>query len=286
LKRPSFQFYPADWKGNAKLRRCSEAARGVWMDVLCVLHDEDTYGVAIYPLEELCRAAGAAVKLVKELVARGVLKGADAGPVVHIKEIRHAGKVTEITVIDTVGPCWFSSRMVDDEHSRTAKGASTRFTASNQPSGSPNGRQGDGEGERQVDGSTASTSSPSSQKKKKESSLRSDTRSRGTRWPSEAVVSEEWIEEAAKKRDEMGLCAIDMRYEAERFQNYWAAKSGGAAAKVDWKKTWMNWATDKEKTDNGKRSHQGEKRSSTDQHLAGIGLLVGDIRAGRGTGSA
>lgn len=165
MKRPSFQFYPADWKNNVKLRRSSEAARGIWMDILCSLHDEDTYGQAHYPLEELARAASAPLKLVKELVTRGVLKGSDAGRVVHTKEIRHAGKVTEVILIDRDGPCWFSSRMVNDEHSRTGRGASTRFTADNQPSGSPIRRVGDEDGERQVDGATTSTSSTSSKEK-------------------------------------------------------------------------------------------------------------------------
>jgi hypothetical protein len=56
LKRPSFQFYPADWKNNSKLRRCSEAARGAWVDILCLLNDCDEYGVCRWPLAELARA--------------------------------------------------------------------------------------------------------------------------------------------------------------------------------------------------------------------------------------
>jgi hypothetical protein len=58
MKRPSFQFYPADWRGNANLRRCSEAARGAWMDILCLLHDSDTYGIVRWPLVDLANAAG------------------------------------------------------------------------------------------------------------------------------------------------------------------------------------------------------------------------------------
>lgn len=32
--------------------------------------------------------------------------------------------------------------------------------------------------------------------------------------------------------------------EFEKFQNYWTAKSGGAAAKLDWAATWRNWILD------------------------------------------
>lgn len=29
--------------------------------------------------------------------------------------------------------------------------------------------------------------------------------------------------------------------ETEKFRNYWAAKAGKDAAKLDWSKTWRNW---------------------------------------------
>lgn len=45
MTRPSFQFYPGDWRKNANLNRCSHAARGVWVDVLCVLHDSDEWAI-------------------------------------------------------------------------------------------------------------------------------------------------------------------------------------------------------------------------------------------------
>ena len=33
MRRPSFQFYPADWLGNTNLRRCSHSEKGAWIDV-------------------------------------------------------------------------------------------------------------------------------------------------------------------------------------------------------------------------------------------------------------
>lgn len=158
MKRPSFQFYPSDWKTNAKLRRCSEAARGIWMDVLCTLHDSDEYGMVRYPLVELARAAGAALKLVKELVDRQVLKGADQGTVTFTHTPRHAGKDGEpVTLVDGEGPIWFSSRMVTDEWRRKVSGGKTRFSVT-EPITTP--RLGDYLG----DGATSS--SPSSESKK------------------------------------------------------------------------------------------------------------------------
>lgn len=56
--RPSFQFYPGDWRSNTKLRRCTFAERGIWIDLLCMLHDSKEYGVLRWPLKDLAQALG------------------------------------------------------------------------------------------------------------------------------------------------------------------------------------------------------------------------------------
>lgn len=45
MKRPSFQFYPSDWLRDTSLRTCSVGARGLWMDMLCFMHEGNPYGV-------------------------------------------------------------------------------------------------------------------------------------------------------------------------------------------------------------------------------------------------
>lgn len=162
MKRPSFQFYPADWRNNAKLRRCSEAARGVWMDVMCVLHDSDEYGVCRWPLTDLARAAGAQIRLVKELAEKDVLKGADKTPAPFIYTPRHAGKDGEpVTLVATdSGPCWYSSRLVRDEWVRLRRGSGTQFTADNQPpKNTPKPQPKVGIGDRQGYGPTSTSTS-------------------------------------------------------------------------------------------------------------------------------
>lgn len=153
-RRPAFLFFPADWRGNAKLRRCSEAARGAWVDVLCILHDSDEYGVARYPLTELARAAGVPLRLVKELAAKSVLKGADNSASDYVWAPTHAGKKGEDVVLvqSGDGACWYSTRLVRDEYVRQRRGSATRFSPENQPKSEPKdtpkgdfgARQGDG----------------------------------------------------------------------------------------------------------------------------------------------
>ncbi|QEY62523.1 hypothetical protein FXN65_10710 [Metapseudomonas lalkuanensis] len=175
MKRPSFQFYPADWRNNAKLRRCSWEARGVWIEVMGLMHDSDKYGVLRWSLKEIAQALGAPMKALKELVEKGVLYGVEKGgcePLIYIPMSgRKPGPAVELLSAEQ-GPIWFSPRMVRDEYVRTHRGTSSRFGAGSgdNPDPSPKGGLGESNGEapkqspiaRQGDGSTSSPSSSSS----------------------------------------------------------------------------------------------------------------------------
>lgn len=38
------KFYPTDWRSDSKLRICGLAARGLWIEMLGVMHESDRYG--------------------------------------------------------------------------------------------------------------------------------------------------------------------------------------------------------------------------------------------------
>lgn len=44
MKRPAFQFYPSDWLRDTALRSCSTGARGLWIDMICFMHEGNPYG--------------------------------------------------------------------------------------------------------------------------------------------------------------------------------------------------------------------------------------------------
>ena len=80
MKRPSFQFYPGDWLKDPALRSCSPAARGVWIDLVCLLHEMPQRGVFRNGKESPWSAKkcaqlviGARSAHVTELVSKGVL---------------------------------------------------------------------------------------------------------------------------------------------------------------------------------------------------------------------
>lgn len=165
MKRPAFQFYTGDWQRNAKLRRCTHAERGIWIEVLCLMHDSEEYGVLRWPLKDIAQAVNCRVPDIRSLVTKGVMKGGDDQIDALIYRPRHAGKVGEPIILlpYQTGPIWYSSRMVRDEYVRTIRGESTRFGEQNHeqfptPKAAPKPPIGDG--------SSASTSASTSKESK------------------------------------------------------------------------------------------------------------------------
>ncbi len=44
MSNPWMKFYPRDWRGDQALRAVSIAARGLWMEMLCIMHEASPYG--------------------------------------------------------------------------------------------------------------------------------------------------------------------------------------------------------------------------------------------------
>lgn len=97
MKRPSFQFYPSDWLRDTALRTCSVSARGLWMDMLCFMHEGNPYGVlkvgnkVILPAN-LAVMVGATLPEVEgwldELESAGVFDRGDDGEIMSRRMIR------------------------------------------------------------------------------------------------------------------------------------------------------------------------------------------------------
>lgn len=73
LSAPWIKFYPRDWRGDQALRVVSLAARGLWMEMLCIMHEASPYGhlmVGAKPLEVdvLARMSGAGTQEVQAML--------------------------------------------------------------------------------------------------------------------------------------------------------------------------------------------------------------------------
>lgn len=49
------KFYTKVWLSNAKLRMCSEETRGVWIDLMCYMHNSEKYGYVYFAGKALCK---------------------------------------------------------------------------------------------------------------------------------------------------------------------------------------------------------------------------------------
>ncbi len=65
------------------------------------------------------------------------------------------------------------------------------------------------------------------------------TSAKGTRLPPDWQLPRPWGEWAML---ELGMKPDAIRHEAGKFHDYWIAKTGPNATKLDWAATWRNWA--------------------------------------------
>ena len=97
MKRPSFQFYPADWRKDTALQFCSLSARGLWIEMMCIAHECDSYGflrINGRPMTaaQIGRLVGISerecMKLLDELFEAGVFSKADDASIYSRRMVR------------------------------------------------------------------------------------------------------------------------------------------------------------------------------------------------------
>lgn len=104
MRRPSFQFYPGDWRNDEQLRLVSLGARGLWIEMMCIMHQAEPYGHL---------KVGPKVILPANLAR---LVGADEGEVEgYLGELRDVGVFSEEEGV------LICRRMIRDERIRKAR---------------------------------------------------------------------------------------------------------------------------------------------------------------------
>jgi hypothetical protein len=94
---PWMKFYPRDWRGDQALRAISIAARGLWMECICIMHEAEPYGHLLLngmPVDDamLARMTGISVTEVSALIAElrqaGVMSATSQGVIFSRRMIR------------------------------------------------------------------------------------------------------------------------------------------------------------------------------------------------------
>lgn len=274
MKRPAFQFYPADWRKDAALQSCSLAAQGLWVNMLCIAHECDTYGhltVNGKPMTaaQLGRLVGAAPKECERLLAELT----DAG----VPSVRDDGAV-------------FSRRMVRDEDVRNRRAEGGSAGAEHGIKGAEHGSKG-GRPRKPEAGSQNPPSDETTGDKKPPlepppSSSSSSSTSVEEQYPPASRVPPR----AAKKCPESFAVTDELRRWA-------AAETPGidvdaetavlrdhtfATARNDWPGTWRNWmrkaAKDAAKAPRRPAGNGTSYAERMDAQAIGAGVLIGAIR--------
>ncbi|WP_305986448.1 hypothetical protein [Roseibium sp. MMSF_3544] len=93
-----FKFYPSDWQGDLNLRSCSMAARGLWAEMVCIMHSSEPKGYLSMSgakltnamLATLCGASESEVKkLIKELEGAAVFSRLNDGTIYSRRIVRN-----------------------------------------------------------------------------------------------------------------------------------------------------------------------------------------------------
>jgi hypothetical protein len=97
--RPYLQFFPSDWRGSTSLKLVSMAARGLWIEMLCIMHEAEPYGhlmhkgkqVSVSGLGAMVGASAADVESwLKELLDHGVCEAKRNGVLFSARMVRDA----------------------------------------------------------------------------------------------------------------------------------------------------------------------------------------------------
>ena len=103
-QQPWLKWYPADWRAHTKLKMCSLSARGLWVEMLGVMHEAEPYGHLLIDgtkpsLGDLAAIIGRPVKEVAaayaELQHKGVFSLTDDGTPYSRKMVRDKAKADE-----------------------------------------------------------------------------------------------------------------------------------------------------------------------------------------------
>jgi hypothetical protein len=107
---------------------------------------------------------------------------------------------------------------------------------------------------------------------------------RATRLPSDWKLPDDWRAYCLAERID-----LDPDRVAADFRDYWLARAGPDAAKLDWAATWRRWVRN-QKAGNGNRTHNGRQRldPAEQQRLDRAAILKGmglNVPGGRGAGA-
>ncbi len=221
-KRPAFQFYIGDWRKDPGVQALDYEARGVWLEMLLLMHESDDRGRLLLngrpmPDQALARNLGITEASLKQIVSK-------------IEGYGVASRDPETGAL-------YCRRMVRDEDLRQKKVEAGRKggTISRPP---PKQAGSTTEGADEANGGSSSSTSVEEKSKRRRKQV----------FPKGWKPHQRHHEKAAK----LGL---DVEHEAEMFENFHLSKGN---TYLDWDRTFYTWLGKAAEFSGGKAHTQRE----------------------------
>lgn len=209
---PWFRFFPSDWLGGTRGMTAAEV--GIYITLVAMMYDRGE------PVPEdhkrLARVCGCTVGAFKKtldiLIDEDKIRRVSDG-------LWNKRAATEIEI--------------RDEKSNLARqNANARW-------GKKTNKNNGGTHATAKPAQSHSNANQSPESKERDTNVSPKKDRRGARLPNDWQPSETDAEWCRKKYPGIGRQFV--ADETEKFRNYWHAKTGQAATKLDWSKTWQNW---------------------------------------------
>lgn len=279
-KTPAFQFYPADWRKDPGVQSLSFEDRGIWHEIICLMHESPRRGVLLMPngapmmTVSLARILGTSTpKLIKSLARiekSGVSdREAATGALMNRRMVRDEVKRKEISEerkrVGAIGNAQKAAQTTrksdahahanDSQNSTQPAAQPERSSSSSSSSSSPSGKEN----------TNPSLVLPLSQKPKQ-------TPLRPKKQETEPPVVLDVTEEMRQWAHDNGFTDAVVEKQTPAMLDYFRANG---KKRLDWVATWRNWLRNSHKyngngngVSHGRRESEAEARDRRTQEAA------------------
>ncbi|WP_085905626.1 hypothetical protein [Kiloniella majae] len=296
-KLPWFKFFPTDWRADVGLKLCSLAARGLWLEMICIMHEAGGYleiNGSIVTTSALASLSGSTPQeitaLLGELEEAGVFSRDRKGRLYSRRMLRDLKKSSVARSNGRKGgnPSLVSGKASVGENAVFTSGSSPSSEREKTPRVKRRTRQehkatdiiedirehkrNDNVGDKGSDKPQSpeardqtlpltpkGVNSPHDRGLDREKQSRKEQSGQTRR---ACRLETDWVpnqrdQDFARNR---GLEEEDIATEALKFRNYWTSLGGRRACKIDWHRTWQNWIL---RFQSGNRSAVGKSSNNT-----------------------
>ena len=242
MKRPAFQFYPADWRKDAALQSCSLAAQGLWINLMCIAHECEPYGHLeingrAMTTAQMARLVGLSekecAKLLQELTLSGAASITDEGEIYSRRMVRDE-RLRNVRA--EAGKLGGNPALLGDKvNQKTTTKVNQNLTPSSSSSSSASARD------------IAPTELPAlSLRAKRPAPPDFDGQNAEVlNGKSVVALSQTWDlpEQWGVDAEALGWRRTEVLYEAEKFRQYWTTGKGQGTRRAvkSWRQAWSNW---------------------------------------------